>query len=176
MNATSTGLVSKSWATLTAAASAQQIGMLLFHKLFVLDPRLTSLFNFATELTAADLQDGGATAPLEAMFSSPAFTDHCRSVVDAVSLAVGLLESDVGQLVQILEELGARHVEYGVADGDYATLLDAFLFTLSSGLGGLNADLRVAWTDCLTLITKTMVTGANDARARGVNKGGERLK
>ena len=59
------------------------------------------------------------------------------------------------QLVPAVENLGRRHVGYGVKDSHYDTVGDALLWTLEKGLGeAFTPEVMEAWTQTyITLAT-----------------------
>ncbi len=60
-----------------------------------------------------------------------------------------------------LQEMGNRHVSYGVLPDHYPILKDAVLIALDVSLGEKMTDeIRVAWEKTLLIITDIMLTGA----------------
>ncbi|MES2921696.1 MAG: globin domain-containing protein [Verrucomicrobiota bacterium] len=112
------------------------VAALVFYKhLFELDPALRPLFKNDIEQQADKLMDMLATA-------------------------LSLLERQ-DQLATVLEELGARHVAYGVKTGHYATVGEALLAMLESVLGTeWTPETRLAWAGLYQIIAETMLRGA----------------
>ncbi|MEK7950746.1 globin domain-containing protein [Luteolibacter soli] len=109
--------------------------LVFYQRLFELNPMLRPLFKTDIELQAAKL-------------------------MEMLSTALSLLEKPE-ELTETLEELGARHVAYGVKTEHYDTVGEALLAMLSSVLGkDFNADARKAWTELYLLIASTMLRGA----------------
>jgi methyl-accepting chemotaxis protein len=109
--------------------------LVFYQRLFELDPMLRPLFKTDIEEQAAKLMDMLATA-------------------------LSLMEKP-DELADTLEQLGARHVAYGVKTGHYATVGEALLAMLSSVLGKeLDAPTRQAWTALYQVIAETMLRGA----------------
>ena len=109
--------------------------LVFYQRMFELDPLLRPLFKTDIELQAAKLMDMLATA-------------------------LSLLEKP-DELNETLEELGARHVAYGVKTEHYATVGEALLAMLSSVLGkDFDTPARQAWTALYQVISETMLRGA----------------
>ncbi len=65
-------------------------------------------------------------------------------------------------LVPVLEELGRRHVHYGVDDHHYASVGTALIATLDQGLGSAFTEpVRSAWTAAYAFISGTMLQAAS---------------
>jgi hemoglobin-like flavoprotein len=61
----------------------------------------------------------------------------------------------------VVQDLGRRHVRYGVTDDHYAKVADALLWTLGQGLGdGFTPAVREAWTATYTVLADTMKAAA----------------
>ena len=115
--------------------------LVFYQRMFELDPMLRPLFKTDIELQAAKLMDMLATA-------------------------LSLLEKPE-QLTETLEELGARHVAYGVKTEHYATVGEALLAMLGSVLGKeFDAQTRQTWTAIYQFIAETMLRGAEKATDR----------
>ena len=109
--------------------------LVFYQRLFELNPMLRPLFKTDIELQAAKL-------------------------MDMLSSALSLLEKPE-ELSETLEELGARHVAYGVRTEHYGTVGEALLAMLSTVLGKeFTADTRRAWTELYQFIAATMLRGA----------------
>jgi methyl-accepting chemotaxis protein len=114
--------------------------LVFYQRLFELNPMLRPLFKTDIELQAAKL-------------------------MDMLSSALSLMEKPE-ELNETLEELGARHVGYGVRTEHYETVGEALLAMLSTVLGkDFTADTRRAWTELYQFIAATMLRGA--ARVAG---------
>lgn len=97
------------------------------------------------------------------MFSGIPMADQGRKLAAAISLVVNsprLPESIVGKL----EELGARHVTYGVEDAHYDAVGAALIKTLETALGEeLTDTARTAWVDAYGAVSGHMKAGAAQA-------------
>jgi hemoglobin-like flavoprotein len=68
------------------------------------------------------------------------------------------------EIVPVVEDLGKRHVGYGVKDKDYNTVGAALLWTLKQGLDrSFTPEVEEAWTVVYTLLADTMKNAAAKA-------------
>ena len=96
---------------------------------------------------------------LERMFKGD-MTEQRRKLVQMLTAAVKGLDR-LDQLVPVVEELGRRHVGYGVADAHYDTVGAALLWTLEKGLGSaFTPEVRDAWVAVYGLLAGTMKNAA----------------
>ena len=101
-------LVQQTWEQV--APIADQAAEMFYDRLFELDPSLRELFA-ETDMAA---QRG--------------------MLMNMLGTAVRGLD-DIERLIPAVEELGRRHVGYGVADAHYDTVREALFWTLGQGLG-----------------------------------------
>ena len=72
--------------------------------------------------------------------------------------------NNLGSLVPVLQNLGRRHVGYGVKEKDYATVGQALIWTLEKGLGSVfTPEIRQAWLAVYTLLADTMKAAAAES-------------
>ena len=118
--------------TFALVAPVADLAALLFYKrLFELDPSLQRLFR-------NDIKAQGV------------------KLMQILAAAVRLLERPE-TLVPVLEDLGRRHVHYGVRDEHYDTVGEALLWMLGEMLGNdFSPAERDAWTSLYTLVATTM--------------------
>ena len=130
---TQIALVQKSFAVI--APIADDAAVLFYQRLFELDPSLKSMFK-------GDM------------------TDQRRKLMQMLTAAVkGLQRLD--RLVPVVEDLGRRHVGYGVTDQHYETVGTALLWTLEKGLGrAFTPEVREAWATVYGLLANTMRNAA----------------
>jgi hemoglobin-like flavoprotein len=131
-------LVQSSWEKVKPIAD--KAAGLFYGKLFELNPAYRELFP----------QDmAGQGAKLMAM----------------INTAVNGL-ANLQAIVPAVEELGKRHVGYGVKDEDYDVVGEALLWTLEAGLGEeFTEEVRQAWTDSYLLLATTMKNAAAEMAA-----------
>ena len=115
---------------------ADQAAALFYGRLFELDPELKPLFK-------GDIREQGA------------------KLMKMITVAVRGL-SDLGKLVPAVEDLGRKHVDYGVRKKDYETVGAALLWTLEQGLGeAFTPEVEEAWFNTYDLLSKTMQKAAS---------------
>ena len=122
-------LVQDSFAVL--APIAEDVAALFYGRLFELDPALRRMFN-------EDL------------------AGQRRKLAHMLTAAVkGLDRPD--QLIPVVQDLGRRHVAYGVTDAHYETVGAALLWSLEKGLGrGFTPEVEDAWVAVYRLLSTTM--------------------
>lgn len=104
---------------------------LFYGKLFELDPSLKPLFK-------GDMSEQG------------------RKLMMTINTVVNTLDK-IEPLVPVVQDLGRRHVKYGVKDKHYDTVAAALLWTLGAGLGdAFTPAVKAAWTEAYTLLANVM--------------------
>ncbi|KAL0969098.1 hypothetical protein UPYG_G00222600 [Umbra pygmaea] len=130
-------------------------GIIMFSRLFELDPALLNLFHYSTN--CATTQD---------CLSSPEFLEHVTKVMLVIDAAVSHLD-DLHTLEEFLLNLGSKHQAAGVHTQSFALVGESLLYMLQRSLAqGYTAALRQAWLNMYTIIVATM--------SRGWTKNGER--
>ncbi len=120
------------------APISEQAAELFYGKLFELNPDFKSLFK-------SDMKEQG------------------RKLMAMLNTAVNSLDK-LEAIVPAVQDMGRRHVTYGVKDEDYDTVGEALIWTLQQGLGeGFTAEVKEAWLDTYTLVATTMKTAAAQA-------------
>lgn len=122
------------------APVADNAAALFYQRLFTLDPSLQSLFK-------GDMVQQG------------------RMLMQTLSLAVRSLQNPT-PLLSALEQMGQRHVAYGVQEAHYDTVGSALLWTLEQGLAdAYTPAVADAWTAAYTLLADVMKAGARKSVA-----------
>lgn len=126
-------LVQGSWKKVLPIADTA--AAIFYRKLFELDPALKSLFR-------SDMKEQG------------------RKLMAMISVAVtGLTRLET--IVPAVQDLGRRHVGYGVKDKHYDTVATALVFTLEKGLGdAFTPEMKDAWVTTYGVLAKTMKDAA----------------
>lgn len=113
------------------APLADEVAGEFYHRLFQLDPSLRALFK-------EDL------------------TEQKKKLMTMLKFAVGTLDR-MEVLEASLEELGRRHIAYGVRDEHYETVGKALILTLREMLGAaLTEPIEGAWAAAYTQIADAM--------------------
>lgn len=86
-----------------------------------------------------------------------------KKLMQMINTAVDNIE-DVEKIVPALEDLGKRHVGYGVTDEHYAQVAEALLWTLEQGLGdAFTEDVKQAWTETYMTLAGVMIEASKEA-------------
>ena len=110
---------------------------LFYGKLFEIDPSLKSMF-------PEDMKEQG------------------RKLMAMINTAVNALDK-LDTIVPAVQDLGKRHVDYGVKDEHYATVAQALIWTLGQGLGDdFTDEVKAAWTDTYNILATTMMDAAKE--------------
>lgn len=108
---------------------------LFYGKLFELDPALKPMFK-------GDMEEQG------------------RKLTAMLNTVVVKLDH-LGEILPAVQELGKRHVAYGVQDEHYATVAAALLWTLGAGLGdAFTPPVKEAWTTAYMMLAGAMKEAA----------------
>jgi hemoglobin-like flavoprotein len=131
-------LVQGSWKKVLPIADTA--AAIFYKKLFELDPALKSLFK-------SDMKEQG------------------RKLMAMISVAVtGLGRLDT--IVPAVQDLGRRHVGYGVKGKHYDTVATALVFTLEKGLAdAFTPEVKEAWVTTYGVLAKTMKDAAASVTA-----------
>lgn len=133
-------IIETTW-ELAASLGKQEVGVLLFRQIFDIAPGALQLFPFKDEPD---------------IYESPKLKKHALGVVNAVGKAVASLR-DLDTLVPLLQDLGRKHVGYGVKLEHYDVVGQALLKTLSLGLGDkFSKGVEASWTKLWGVIAVTM--------------------
>ncbi|MAT50489.1 MAG: hemin receptor [Porticoccaceae bacterium] len=120
------------------APISEQAAALFYGRLFELDPSLKPLFK-------GDMREQGI------------------KLMKMLAIAVNSLR-DPDTLIPAVENLGVRHIDYGVEDSHYDTVGAALLWTLGQGLGDdFTPDVEAAWTEVYGTLASVMKTAAQKA-------------
>lgn len=130
------GLIKESWAQVLPISD--KAAELFYGKLFELDPDIKPLFK-------GDMEEQG------------------KKLMKMINTAVNGLDR-LDEIVPAVQQLGARHVAYGVKDEHYDTVGSALLWTLEAGLGdAFTEDTKEAWAAVYGLLADTMKAAAAEA-------------
>ncbi|HEX4049305.1 MAG TPA: globin family protein [Steroidobacteraceae bacterium] len=129
MNPMQISLVQNSWRQVLPIRD--QAAALFYGRLFELDPALRALFRHD-------------------------MTEQGRKLTAMINIAVNGLD-DLSSLVPAVQDLGRRHVRYGVTEHHYSVVGAALLWTLQQGLGSaFTADVHDAWAATYEVLANTM--------------------
>ena len=101
-------------------------------------------------------------ATMRALFKTTNLTEQRRKLIQALALVVNGLDN-LEALVPTIADLGRRHAQYGVTNGQYDTVGAALLWTLEQGLGsGWTPEVKAAWSGAYTLVADVMRGAAGE--------------
>jgi len=127
-------LVKESWKKVVPIAD--QAAALFYDRLFELDPTVKPMFK-------GDMKSQG------------------RKLTAMINTAVVNL-SNLSSIVGAVEDLGRRHVGYGVQPEHYDTVGSALLWTLEQGLGeDFTPETKGAWAEAYATLAAVMQTAAD---------------
>ena len=108
---------------------------LFYGQLFELDPSLRSMFK-------GDMVEQG------------------RKLMMIINTAVNSLDN-LGPILGAVEDMGRRHVAYGVTEAHYDTVGSALIWTLAKGLGEqFTPPVKDAWVETYTTLATAMKQAA----------------
>ena len=94
-----------------------------------------------------------------------------KKLIAMLATAVNNLHQ-VDKIVSAVEDLGKRHVAYGVTAEHYAPVGAALLWTLEKGLGAdFTPQVKAAWTETYSTLAGVMQKAAATVPAPAVKKG-----
>ena len=126
-------MVQNSWEQVKPIS--EQAADMFYAKLFEMDPDIKPLFK-------SDMKIQGAR--LMAMITTAVNNLH-----------------QLETILEPVQDLGRRHVNYGVEPEHYDTVGAALLWTLEQGLGdGFTSDVEAAWTETYTILANVMKEAA----------------
>jgi methyl-accepting chemotaxis protein len=121
------------------AGRSDIVGQLFYARLFALDADLRELFKHD-------------------------MNEQVNKLMRMIALCVSFLD-DEKMFIVTVEELGARHVTYGVRDEHYAVVGEAMIWALSEGLGAdYTRDVQAAWTALYDLMAQAAIRGAQASK------------
>lgn len=131
-------LVKTSWAKVVPIAD--KAAELFYARLFELDPSLKPMFK-------GDMAEQG------------------QKLMRMINTAVNGLDR-LDTIVPAVQQLGVRHVGYGVTDAHYDTVGTALIWTLGQGLGdAFTEEVQTAWATVYGVLAGTMKSAAAEAAA-----------
>ncbi len=87
-------------------------------------------------------------------------TEQGRKLMAMINTAVNAL-NELESVVPAIQEMGVRHVAYGVKPEDYDSVGAALIWTLEAGLGDAFTDeVKDAWVKVYTTLADTMKAAA----------------
>jgi hemoglobin-like flavoprotein len=115
-----------------------------------LEPEAKKIFGF-----------GASLGPIsDKLIKSPRFTKHAKYFIQMIDKALGMLGPDIELLTEILLDLGAKHVTYGVKPEYFPSMGRALLFAVKERLGDDYTDeVKDAWVEVYGALSYDMIRG-----------------
>jgi hypothetical protein len=103
---------------------------------------------------------------------NPLFRIKSTMFVKMLDVVLQMLGPDLVPVATALQELGAKHLDYGVSPGDYDIVGKALFFTLEKHLGDKwNTKMEKSWRSVYSFVSKAMVAGTEkEAQLRAAGK------
>ena len=105
----------------------------------------------------------------------PMFPDEMSSQKDKLMSMLGTAVNNLHQvdvIIPAVQELGRKHVDYGVKDDHYQPVGEALIYTLEKGLGDdFTPQVKEAWLATYTTLQNVMTEAAAEVAAPAENKG-----
>jgi hemoglobin-like flavoprotein len=96
------------------------------------------------------------------LFKKTNMREQGRKLMQTLATAVGALHN-LEAIIPVVEQLGRRHIAYGVKKEQYDTVGQALLWTLEQGLGAdFTPEVKEAWTKVYTLLASVATTAYKD--------------
>mmetsp|Transcript_114643 Transcript_114643/g.357065 ORF Transcript_114643/g.357065 Transcript_114643/m.357065 type:complete len:228 (+) Transcript_114643:3-686(+) len=155
--------VVRSWEHVQALGT-YSVGEMLYRHTFELEPEVMELFPVEVRLkyrewTADEASDENG------IYESPALRKLFAKFVNAIGCTVAGL-NEIGRLVPMLTQLGARHAGYGLDEGHWPVLGKALQMTLRDCLGDeFTPEVETAWSTIYGFMSNIMIAGLREARA-----------
>ncbi len=119
----------------------EQAAELFYKRLFELDPSLEKLFK-------SDLKNQGK-----------------KLMVALATVVSGL--NNLEKIIPVAQNLGVKHVSYGVKESENKTVGEALIWTLEKGLGSeFTPEVKKAWVAAYTVLAEVMMTAAREEPAK----------
>ena len=140
-----------------------------------MDIKTRALFPFGKLSQKEDLEEDD----FRRLFDHPVFHSHARSIVMMLDAAISMLGPDMELFQRVFQNLGSRHVHYGVLPEVYPMVLEALteaigemiLCSDSTSSSGKNSEekwtslTRKCWSTAIQLILKEMTEGGNQSKS-----------
>lgn len=103
------------------------------------------------------------------MFKSD-MSDQGKKLMTMIGIAVRGL-TNLEKIVPALQQLGKRHVGYGVKEEHFPIVGESLLWTLEQGLGDAwNDELKNAWATTYGLLSVTMIAAMKEAEIEALTE------
>lgn len=123
-------------------------GKILFQELFTKCPQAKPLFGFPIDIDPSSKE----------LLASRRFKMHAVYMIQMLDTALNMLGPDIELLTEIMQELGIKHVRYGVKPEMFGIMGEALLKTLEETIGAdFNDAVRDAWKETYAELSQDMI-------------------
>lgn len=99
------------------------------------------------------------------LFANADMTEQGKKLMTMIATAVRGL-TNLEKIVPAVQNLGVRHIDYGVKKEHFTPVGESLLFTLEKGLGDdWNDELKEAWATTYQILADTMIAAMEAAAA-----------
>ncbi len=100
----------------------------------------------------------------EELYKSKRFKKHVTGLISTVDTAVSLLGPDLDPLLEILHDLGKKHVKYGALPAHFDVVGRALIDALDKVLGEkFTSEVKTAWAWIYDIMSSSMIAGMEEA-------------
>eukprot|EP00339_Tiarina_fusa_P024134 CAMPEP_0117031376 /NCGR_PEP_ID=MMETSP0472-20121206/22562_1 /TAXON_ID=693140 ORGANISM="Tiarina fusus, Strain LIS" /NCGR_SAMPLE_ID=MMETSP0472 /ASSEMBLY_ACC=CAM_ASM_000603 /LENGTH=159 /DNA_ID=CAMNT_0004739695 /DNA_START=61 /DNA_END=540 /DNA_ORIENTATION=- len=125
----------------------EKTGVALFKKLFELEPEAKVIFGFDKNMDVSS-----------ELAKSPRFIKHAKYFIQMIDKALGMLGPDIELLTEILLDLGAKHVGYGVKPEYFPSMGRALIYAVKEQLGDkFSEEMKDAWVEVYGALSYDMI-------------------
>lgn len=119
---------------------------MIFYRLFELEPAAKIIFGFSY------------TATIEELGQNARFGKHAKYFIQMIDKALGMLGPDIELLTEILMELGAKHVRYGVKPEYFPSMGRSLVYTVETLLDDeFTREIKDAWVEVYGALSYDMI-------------------
>lgn len=94
------------------------------------------------------------------------FSQHSRYLIQMLDKSISLLGPDIDTLSKILQDLGRKHVHFGVKEDYFPPMGDALILALKELLGDkITEEVQESWVQVYKALSGQMIKAMNEERA-----------
>eukprot|EP01083_Nonionella_stella_P132975 404336_1 len=149
LNYTTTSYVLDSWEEVRRVKIfEQEVGTILFQSLFKKAPQAKVLFGFPIDIDTDSHE----------LLTSKRFLMHASYLVQMLDTALNMIGPDIDLLTEIMLELGAKHVRFGVKADMFPVMGESIIAALRVNLKEkFTEEIEDAWTETFRELSGDMI-------------------
>jgi methyl-accepting chemotaxis protein len=118
--------------------------------LFIACPEAKPLFGFPLDIDANS----------DELLKSKRFKMHASYLIGMIDTALNMLGPDIELLTEMLYDLGAKHVRYGVQPSYFPLMGQCLISTIEECLDGkFTVGMKAAWEEVYLALSSDMIAG-----------------